>query len=120
MASDTIVTTAPAAKKATHGGKRANSGRKVRTHVEVVPGTPALDFLKQVYESPTVPLPLRIASAKAVVAATVQRPGADRIGKREQQQLDAQALAKSGGIFSQGRPPNNVLQMLDAKKVQER
>jgi len=131
MASEitTDATTAPAAaKKSARGGARAGAGRKVRAHVEVVPGIPALDFLKQVYESSSVPLPLRIASAKAVVAATVARPGgADRIGKKLAQQLACEEAHEPGGVFAPGgryaasRPPQNVVQMMDAtKKVQGR
>jgi len=119
-------TTAPAVKKTTtHGGKRANSGRKVRPHVEVVKGTPALDFLTQVYESPSVPLPLRLAAAKAVVAATIARPGAEREGKKARQQrlCDEAYLpggsSAPGGKFAPSRPPANVVQMMAAKKAQE-
>ena len=95
--------------KSKRGGARVGAGRPVKAHVTVADGTPALDFLTQVFESDTVPLPLRIKAAALVVSATVARPGADKLGKRATALANARELSASGGIFSAGRSPLSVV-----------
>ena len=95
--------------KGKRGGARAGAGRPVKAHVTVPNGTPALDFLTRVYESDSVPMPLRIRAAGLVVGATVAKPGAEKLGKKAKRQLDAEAVVAEGSAFAPGRPPLSVV-----------
>jgi hypothetical protein len=99
------MTDAPTPKK--RGGARPGAGRPVKAHVVVEPGTPALDFLTAVYTSASVPLPLRITAARAVVAATVERPG-EKGKKVTRAERAAELCAGAGGPFMLRKPPRLV------------
>ncbi|MGN6525797.1 MAG: hypothetical protein ACTHL8_05365 [Burkholderiaceae bacterium] len=88
------------------GGARPGAGRPVKAHLDVEPGTEALDFLRRVFESSSVPMPLRVTAARAVVAATIGRPG--DVGKKAAASARAAELMAAGGPFSPRRPPRLV------------
>lgn len=68
-----------------------------------------LDLLLGVMRDKRMHPELRMRAAQVALPFTAIKPGEVKPGKREQQQIDAQALAAGGSKFSSGRAPLTVV-----------
>jgi hypothetical protein len=90
-------TTKPA--KSKHGGKRPGAGRKSRpfhidpTLAKSIAATNPLDFLLQVMNDPNVSMHRRDQAARAALPFVHPRFASVEIGKKQQQQTEAENVA---------------------------
>ena len=103
MADDTAM---PPVKR--RGGARPGAGRPCKV-IDVPVDADPLVYLQTLMTSKTSPEPLRLKAAVALAAYKHAKPGATKLGKKEQRQLDADEAVAAGGAFAPGRPPLSVV-----------